>query len=98
MRAHSAPRSGLAPCAGAQPAISTACAWCAIMPAMKATSAAVYVRDGGGGAAGCAGAVAQAAAAKADSTLRPLIREDRLVMPRRVSCGWTDRGRKGVAV
>src|SRR5213076_2280870 len=42
MRSHRARRAGLAPCAGAQPAISTACAWWAIMPAMNCTSAALY--------------------------------------------------------
>src|SRR6478609_6633507 len=33
---------GPAPCEGAQPAITMAWAWWAIMPVMKATSAAVY--------------------------------------------------------
>src|SRR5256885_5522649 len=41
MRSHSARTAGLAPWAGAQPAISTACAWCTIMPDMNATSAAL---------------------------------------------------------
>src|SRR2546422_4486482 len=40
IRSHRARRVALASCEGAQPAISTACAWWWIMPIMKWTSAA----------------------------------------------------------
>src|SRR5438309_388465 len=51
MRSHRACSAGLAPCDGAQRAMSTACAWWPIMPVMKCTSAAVYtcVDAGAGG-------------------------------------------------
>jgi hypothetical protein len=39
MRSQSRTMSARAPCDAAQPAISTACAWCGIMPDMKCTSA-----------------------------------------------------------
>src|SRR5205809_2719857 len=42
MRSHTARSAGLASCVGAQPAISTAWAWWAIMPVTKCTSAALY--------------------------------------------------------
>src|SRR6185312_13025005 len=42
MREQSVCTAGLAPCVGAQPAITIACAWCGIMPLMNLMSASVY--------------------------------------------------------